>query len=83
MLPIAAMKALLPLKSTLVRFPCFSRPLQTVSSPREFDIDPSGTYLYAAGETSDDLAWYRIDKTSGALDSLGCSRCGETPFVGS
>jgi len=51
----------------------------TVKSPREFDIDPSGTYLYAAGETSGDLAWYRIDKISGVPDSLGCFTAGDTP----
>ncbi len=51
----------------------------TVTSPREFDIDPSGTFLYAAGETSNDLACYRINKTTGELDSLYTIYVGKTP----
>jgi hypothetical protein len=50
----------------------------TVGTPREFDIDPSGNYLYVAGETSNDLMWFRIN-TDGTLDSLKTIAVGKTP----
>src|SRR5207248_8672660 len=39
----------------------------TEKTPRSFDIDPAGKYLFAAGESSGKLAGYRIDAKSGAL----------------
>ena len=51
----------------------------TVTSPRAFDIDPSGTFLYAAGETSNNLACYRINKITGVLDSLYTIDVGQIP----
>jgi 6-phosphogluconolactonase len=35
--------------------------------PRDFNIDPSGQFLLAAGEHSDEIELYRIDKESGKL----------------
>ncbi len=35
--------------------------------PRDFNIDPSGQYLMAAGERSDEIELYRIDKGTGML----------------
>ncbi|MEN8230375.1 MAG: lactonase family protein [Bacteroidota bacterium] len=37
--------------------------------PRDFNIDPSGQYLLAAGERSDHIRLYQIDKNSGKLSS--------------
>ena len=37
--------------------------------PRDFNIDPSGQYLLAAGERSDEIKLYLIDKNSGKLSS--------------
>jgi 6-phosphogluconolactonase len=34
-------------------------------TPRSFDIDPSGKYLFAAGESSRRVAAYRINGASG------------------
>jgi len=35
--------------------------------PREFNLDPSGKYLMVAGEKSDEIELYQIDKTTGKL----------------
>jgi 6-phosphogluconolactonase len=51
----------------------------TERMPREFDIDPSGQYLYCAGEASGNLAIYRIDGESGDLIPLSTLRVGERP----
>ncbi len=35
--------------------------------PREFNLDPSGNFLMVAGERSDEIELYQIDKASGKL----------------
>lgn len=40
-------------------------------TPRNFNIDPTGKFLIAANQDSDSLAVFRIDQTSGALESVG------------
>lgn len=40
-------------------------------TPRNFGIDPTGTYLIAANQDSDNLAVFRIIKTTGELELLG------------
>jgi 6-phosphogluconolactonase len=37
----------------------------TERTPRSFDIDPSGKFLYAAGESPGKVACYRIDEKTG------------------
>jgi 6-phosphogluconolactonase len=39
----------------------------TERQPRGINIDPSGQYLVASGEKSDQLSVYRIDQASGKL----------------
>lgn len=39
--------------------------------PRDFNIDPTGTYLIAAGERSDEIVLYRIEQDTGFLLSTG------------
>jgi 6-phosphogluconolactonase len=39
----------------------------TEQTPRSFDLDPSGRFLFAAGEGSGKLASYRVDPQTGAL----------------
>lgn len=51
----------------------------TVISPREIEIDPSGAYLFSAGETLGNLRWYRINQENGLPDSLGTIAVGKTP----
>lgn len=51
----------------------------SVSSPREFDIDATGRYLYVAGETTNDLACYHIDSITGALDLIENLIVGKNP----
>jgi len=41
------------------------------STPRNFNIDPSGKYLVAANQNSDTIATFSIDQTTGALTLLG------------
>jgi 6-phosphogluconolactonase len=52
---------------------------KTTASPRAFDLDPSGSFLYSAGETNGDLACYRINKNTGALDSITTLYVGKIP----
>ena len=40
-------------------------------TPRNFGIDPTGKYLIAANQDSDTLAVFRIDESTGALESVG------------
>lgn len=42
-----------------------------VKEPRDFAIDPSGKWLVTAGQTSGDLATFRLDPKTGALVSTG------------
>jgi 6-phosphogluconolactonase len=41
--------------------------------PREFNIDPSGRYLMVAGERSNKIELYQIDRVSGTLSATGIS----------
>jgi 6-phosphogluconolactonase len=40
----------------------------TEKTPRSFDIEPTGKFLYAAGESSGKLVGYRIDAERGDLN---------------
>ena len=50
------------------------------ASPRSFTIDPTGTYLYCAGEAADRMTAYRIDERTGALQSISDYAVGKSPF---
>ncbi len=50
------------------------------SSPRSFNIDPTGTYLYGAGEAADCMTAYRIDGATGALQPMTDYAVGKSPF---
>jgi 6-phosphogluconolactonase len=52
----------------------------TEKTPRSFDIDPSGKYLLAAGESSGKVAVYRIDAKSGDLERLATYEVGKMPW---
>jgi dipeptidyl aminopeptidase/acylaminoacyl peptidase len=52
----------------------------TEKTPRSFDLDPSGKYLFAAGESSGKLAAYGVDGKSGRLKRLETSEVGKTPW---
>ena len=39
--------------------------------PRGFDLDLTGTYLFAANQNTDNIATYRIDAASGKLTFTG------------
>jgi 6-phosphogluconolactonase len=52
----------------------------TEKTPRSFDIDPSGKYLFAAGESSGRLAAYRIDEASGRLERIATYDVGKMPW---
>src|SRR5262249_36747117 len=51
----------------------------TEKTPRSFDIDPSGQFLYAAGESSGKLAAYRIDD-KGGLSRFATYDAGAMPW---
>jgi len=50
------------------------------ASPRSFNIDPSGNFLYCAGEAADRMTAYRVDAASGALQPLADYAVGKSPF---
>lgn len=52
----------------------------TISFPRSFCIDPSGRFVYAAGQRSNNLAAYRIDAKTGALNRIATYDCGAGPI---
>jgi 6-phosphogluconolactonase len=52
----------------------------TEKTPRSFDLDPSGKYLLAAGESSGKLAAYRVDGTSGRLTRQETYEVGRMPW---
>ena len=51
----------------------------TEETPRSFNIDPSGTHLYAAGQKSGTLAAYSIDPQSGVLERWATIPVGKQP----
>jgi 6-phosphogluconolactonase len=52
----------------------------TEKTPRSFDLDPTGKYLFAAGESSGKVTGYRVDATSGELRRLATYEVGKTPW---
>ena len=50
------------------------------ASPRSFNIDPTGAYLYCAGESADTMRAFRVDSDSGALQALQDYAVGHKPF---
>ncbi len=52
----------------------------TVNFPRSFTIDVLGQFVYAAGQRSHNLAAYRINQKTGALDRITTYDCGEGPI---
>ena len=52
----------------------------TEKTPRSFDVDPSGKYLFLAGESSGKLATYEIDSSSGRLKKREIYEVGKTPW---
>ena len=51
----------------------------TQTSPRAFDIDESGSFLFAAGETSGKLSYYKVNYDTGIPDSIGAYNIGSNP----
>jgi hypothetical protein len=49
----------------------------TEKTPRSFDLDPSGKYRFAAGESSGKLAAYRVDDKRGRLKKLETYEVGQ------
>jgi 6-phosphogluconolactonase len=52
----------------------------TEKTPRSFDLDSAGKFLFAAGESSGELAAYRIDGESGRLKKLETCEVGKMPW---
>jgi 6-phosphogluconolactonase len=50
------------------------------ASPRSFNCDPSGHYLYCAGEGADRMKAFRIDQSTGALAEFAEYEVGHKPF---
>lgn len=54
--------------------------IPTEKTPRSFDLDPTGKYLFAAGEASGKLVTYRVDDQSGRLKKQEVREVGQTPW---
>ncbi|HLN32594.1 MAG TPA: beta-propeller fold lactonase family protein [Gemmataceae bacterium] len=52
----------------------------TEKTPRSFDLDPTGKYLFAAGESSGKLVAYRVDGQSGRLKKQEVYEVGKSPW---
>jgi 6-phosphogluconolactonase len=52
----------------------------TEKTPRSFDLDPAGKYLFAAGESSGKLIAYEVDGKNGRLKKLETYVVGKTPW---
>ena len=52
----------------------------TEKTPRSFDLDPAGKYLFAAGESSGKLVAYAVDGKGGRLKKLETYEVGKTPW---
>ncbi len=50
------------------------------ASPRSFNIDPDGSYLYCAGESADRMTAYRVDAETGSLHAMRDYAVGHKPF---
>ena len=50
------------------------------SSPRSFNVDPSGRFLYCAGESAGRLVVFRVDPESGGLERMDEFDVGKSPF---
>lgn len=50
------------------------------ASPRSFNIDPTGAYLYCAGEAAGVMTSYRVDPASGVLHPMEDYAVGDKPF---
>lgn len=51
----------------------------TQTTPRAFDIDAQGSFVYVAGESSGKLDYFSINKTTGTLDSIAAYTVGNSP----
>jgi len=52
----------------------------TEATPRFFDLDPTGKFLYSAGQGSGRMASYKVDAASGELEPMTVYEVGETPL---
>ncbi len=52
----------------------------TEANPRSFEIDPSGKFLYAAGEDSGRISVYQIDDVTGGLRRFAEYAAGDRPW---
>ena len=52
----------------------------TEPTPRFFDLDPTGKFLYAVGQGSGRMRAYRVDHSSGSLEPMQSYDVGESPL---
>tara|TARA_Y100000588_G_scaffold361630_1_gene422614 strand:- start:6478 stop:7482 length:1005 start_codon:yes stop_codon:yes gene_type:complete len=50
------------------------------ASPRSFNIDPTGAFLYCAGEAADTMNAYHVDQANGHLSQFDSYDVGSSPF---
>ena len=50
------------------------------SSPRSFNIDPTGRFCYCAGESADRMRSFSVDQNTGQLEPLDEFDVGKSPF---
>ena len=50
------------------------------ASPRSFNIDPTGAFLYCAGEEAGTMTAYCVDQDNGTLHPVADYEVGKAPF---
>lgn len=50
------------------------------SNPRSFNIDPTGRFLYCAGESANTMTAYQVDQKTGILQPIADYDVGHKPF---
>jgi 6-phosphogluconolactonase (cycloisomerase 2 family) len=54
--------------------------VSTAATPRSFDLSADGHFMYVAGETSGELATYRIDSKTGMPVEMAREYVGKRPM---
>ena len=49
-------------------------------SPRSFNVEPSGRFLYCAGESAGRMVIFGVDQESGGLEPMDEFDVGKSPF---
>jgi 6-phosphogluconolactonase len=67
-------------ENTFPLTPIAGSPFATGTAPNGLRLDPSGKFLYAVNETSDNISAYSVNPATGILTQLGTFGAGNAPY---